>query len=165
MRVLLDKDDLTTRLRTLLALLQSPTAQLPSSAAYNAAVSDFWYHALWSAKHLRRGELWWAKAGCDMRLKHLLLTLLEWHARCAPGAQTDTWFRGRFLETWADPRALDELRQAFAHYDQADIGRALLATMHLFRWLAMETAQRLGYPYPAQGDVYVTRLVVQLCSD
>lgn len=162
MRVLLDKDELTSRLRALLAPIASPTPPAPSTTAYAATVSDFWYHALWTAKHLRRGELWWAKAGCDMRLKHLLLTMLEWHARFATVTKQDVWFRGRFLEMWADPRAVDELRQVFAHYDEADLWRALLATMHLFHWLATETAQGLSYSYPTQGEAYVTQLVEQL---
>lgn len=162
MRVLLDKDQLTKPLQALLAPMQSPATPAPSPAAYAAVVSDFWYHALWTAKHLRRGELWWAKAGCDLRLKQLLLTMLEWQARFAADAKRDTWFRGRFLETWADPRALDELSQAFAHYDEADLWRALLATMQLFRWLALETAHCLGYTYPTQSDGYVTQLVEQL---
>jgi aminoglycoside 6-adenylyltransferase len=162
MCVLLDKDDLAARLQKLLTSIAAPTPAVPSAAVYQGVVSDFWYHALWSAKHLRRGELWWAKSGCDMRLKHLLLTMLEWHARFTPNEKHDTWFRGRFLETWVNPQAREELAGVFAHYDEADIWRALLATMVLFRWLAQATAQSLGYLYPAEGDSYVSRQVIAL---
>ena len=67
--------------------------------------------------------------------------------------------RGRFLEEWADERAVEQLRYAFAHYDEADVWRALVVTMDLFRWVALETAGRLGCPYPALGDERATELV------
>lgn len=114
---------------------------------------------------LRRGELWWAKSCCDSYLKNLLLQMLELHARASNGPDFDTWMRGRFLEAWADPRAVAALPQIFAHYEEVDIGRALLATMELFRWLALETADILGYAYPIYGDERCSELVQQLlCS-
>lgn len=67
--------------------------------------------------------------------------------------------RGRFLDQWADPRAVAALREAFAHYELEDVGRALLATMGLFRWLAQETGERLGYGYPSEADERITALV------
>ena len=64
--------------------------------------------------------------------------MIEWHARAGGH---DTWFHGRFLEKWADPRAVKEMRDAFAHYDEADIWRALLASMDLFRWLDADQSE------------------------
>lgn len=161
-RVLLDKEGQLKRLAELLAGWQAPPRRPPQEAEFLQVVHDFWYHAVWSARHLRRGELWWAKSGCDGRLKSLLFVMLEWQARAARGAEHDTWFRGRFLEEWADPRAVGELRAVFAHYDAEDVWRALLATLDLFRWLAVETAQRWGFAYPAAGDAFTTRLTREL---
>jgi aminoglycoside 6-adenylyltransferase len=163
-RVLVDKDDL---LASILQLPMPDTApfQQPTNAEFTSAISDFWYHSLWSAKHLRRGELWWAKAGCDGKLKSLLQQMLEWQAHAVQGAAHDTWMRGRFLEEWADPRAVEPLATVFAHYDRQDIARALWATMELFRWLAVETAQRWQYAYPSSGDQAVTELVGQLLAE
>jgi aminoglycoside 6-adenylyltransferase len=140
-RVLVDKGGLVGKILQLPIPNAAPFQQ-PSQAEFVSAVSDFFYHSLWSAKHLRRGELWWAKAGCDRRLKSLLQQMLEWHAHAVRGATHDTWMRGRFLEEWADPRAVARLSTAFANYDRQDIARALWATMELFRWLAVETAER-----------------------
>ncbi len=163
MRVLVDKDGLETLLRAAASASQ-PAPQPPAQGEFHAVVSDFWYHAVWTAKHLRRGELWWAKSGCDDRLKYLLRRMLEWHARATKGLAYDTWLRGRFLEEWADPRALAELPQAFGHYDATDVQRALWATMHLFRWLAVETAERFSYSYPTLGDERATELVRQILA-
>jgi aminoglycoside 6-adenylyltransferase len=156
-RVALDKDGLAGRLVVMPG--EPPAPQPPTRDEFLNLVNDFWYHAVWSAKKLRRGELWTAKSCCDSYMKRLLLALLEWHARAANGWGGDTWHNGRFLEEWADPRAVAGLRTAFAHYDEADVGRALLATMELFRWLATETAERLGHPYPASADEHATALV------
>jgi aminoglycoside 6-adenylyltransferase len=161
-RMLLDKEGQVARLSKLAAEYPSSPSMLPGEAEFLQCASDFWYHVLWTARHLRRGELWWAKAGCDIHLKSLLFTMLEWHARATQGLGHDTWFRGRFLEEWANPQAVHELKQVFAHYDAEDIWRALLATMRLFRWLAEETAVRCGLDYPAEEDRFVTTITMEL---
>ena len=160
-RLLLDKDDLFASIMDL-AGAPLPPVSPPSPDEFMNLVNDFWYHAVWSAKHLRRGELWWAKSGCDDHMKYLLRRMLEWHARLRHGPEHDTWLRGRFLEEWADPRAVKELHQTFAHYDAQDIWRALFATMDLFRWLSYEAAGSLGYGYPRLGEQHATGLVQEL---
>jgi hypothetical protein len=61
-RFVLDKDGLASRLP---ALPEAPRAVAPSEDQYASTVDDFWYHTVWVAKKLRRGELWTAKMGCD----------------------------------------------------------------------------------------------------
>jgi aminoglycoside 6-adenylyltransferase len=138
-----------------------PPAKPPTRAEFEASVTEFWFAAVWAAKHLRRGELWYAKnAGVDGHMKTLLLRILEWHAR-ANGERVDTWENGRFLEEWADPDALRQLPNVFGHYAADDVWLALIATMDLFRQLACETAERLGYPYAEGADRQVTTWVTQ----
>ncbi len=160
-RVLLDRNGLITRDFTRLPPLTAPITSL-TAAAFRETAHDFWYHAVWTAKKLRRGELWTAKTCCDGVMKGLLLKALEAHARAASGGQRDTWHDGRFLEEWADPRAVAALAATFADYDQASVWRALTATMALFRWLTQETAGLLGFPYPATADRRATELVEAL---
>ncbi|MEM2906282.1 MAG: aminoglycoside 6-adenylyltransferase [Candidatus Bathyarchaeia archaeon] len=158
MRVLLDKDGVAAKLSASAPRQASPRP--PTRDEFLEVVNDFWYHALWTAKHLRRGELWWAKGGLDYYMKwNCLLRVIEWHTRATRGWNYNTWHGGRFLEEWADPRVLQGLRGAFAHYDEEDVKRALFATMDLFRWIAAETAEKLGYPYPTEADEHVTELV------
>jgi aminoglycoside 6-adenylyltransferase len=115
----------------------------PAADALTELASDFWYHALWAARKLRRGEVFTAKSCLDGYLKWRLVTLLEWHARSVdPSA--DTWHEGRFLERWADPGALAALEDAYARYDLRDVARALWATIDLWQGLEEETAKRLG---------------------
>jgi len=159
MRVLIDKDGVAERLRALVSSVGAMPPDRPTQHEFLEAVNDFLYHAVFTAKHLRRGELWWAGTCCNCHMQRLLLRMIEWYARVKHGWDYDTWFRGRFLEEWADPCALEGLREAFARYDKQDVGRALLATMDLFRRTAIETASKLGYQYPADADEHVSEWV------
>ena len=120
-----------------------PPDGLPDAQALRQLSSDFWYHALWAAKKLRRGEVFIATAGVNGYLKWRLVTLLEWHARSVD-PEADVWHEGRFLERWADAGALAALESAYAHYDLRDVARALWATIDLWQGLEEETARRLG---------------------
>jgi len=79
-RVLLDKDGFLAPLQRV-TMPEAVSFQPPTETDFLNVVNDFWYHTVWTAKHLRRGELWWAKSGCDVHLKMLLRQMLEWHAR------------------------------------------------------------------------------------
>jgi aminoglycoside 6-adenylyltransferase len=162
-RVLVDKEGLAAKLPQVLA--EAPPYRPPTQREFLNAANDFWYHAVLTAKKLRRGELWWAKDCLDGYMKRLLLRMVEWQARATKGPDYDTWQLGRFLEEWAAPRALAGLRDAFAHYDENDTWRALLASMDLFRWLAIETAERLGHAYPTAADERVTEWVKTCLSE
>ncbi len=140
-RVLVDKIDLDVRLQR--AAEEADTPGLPAQSELTELASDFWYHALWTAKKLRRGEVYTAIGCLDGYLKARLVTLLEWHAR-ALDPSVDTWHGGRFLERWADPGALSAMESAYAHYDVRDVARALWATIDLWQGLEEETAARLG---------------------
>lgn len=156
-RVLVDKCDASDRLPELAKLPSGPT--LPSEADYAELVNDVLYHYLWAARKLRRGEFAVAIGCVDGYLKSRLFTMVEWHAKATNGPQYDTWPRGRFLEKWADPRVVQGLRQAYAHYDPDDMRRALRATVNLFRWIAEETAEVLGFTYPMRADRKVEEMV------
>ncbi len=164
-RVLLDKDGMVNQLQTLIASIEKPFSFRPAQNEFLNVVNDFIYHAVFTAKHLRRGELWWTTTCLDCHMQRLLLQMIEWHALATHDWRHDTWFRGRFLEEWADPKAVEGLREAFAHCDRKDIKRALLAAMDLFRWLAIETSKRLGYPYPISAEEHVTKWIRTCTSE
>ncbi|MGI8886849.1 MAG: aminoglycoside 6-adenylyltransferase [Gaiellaceae bacterium] len=121
-----------------------PRPSGPTQHDFDELASDFWYHALWTAKKLRRGEVFTALECLDGYMKTRLVTLLGWHARSLDPS-VDTWHAGRFVERWADPGALAALEKAFAHYDVRDVARALWETISLWQALEEETASRLGF--------------------
>jgi aminoglycoside 6-adenylyltransferase len=163
-RVLVDKIAIFVGLEDRIASAKARGAshpEAPEPAEFTNVVNDFWYHAVWTARKLRRGELWVARSCLDGHMKRLLLKVIEWRADLA-GARTDHWFDGRFLERWADPSTLTALRDSFAHYDPDDVARALQATMDLFRRLATDLAVRRELPYPTNADTAATHLVTEL---
>jgi len=164
MRVLLDKDGMFAQLKTILPSIKAPPPRPPTQHEFLEVVNDFLYHAVFTAKHLRRGELWWTVTCLNCYMQRLLLRLMEWHALATHGRNYDTWFRGRFLEEWTHPQALKKLPSVFAHYDEDDTKDALLATMDLFHWIAMDTAGKLGYAYPTEADEHVTKWIRKCLS-
>lgn len=153
----LDKDGLAALLTTVPASM--PAAPVPSEREFTELLNDLWYHVVWTTKKLRRGELWTALECLDGYLQWRLLALIRWHARATHGPDYETWHAGRFIESWADPRAAAGLREVFARYDAQDVARALLALLALTHTLGTETAARLGYAYPAEGEAASTAWV------
>ena len=162
-RVLLDKDGIVEHLLQVTAEVSS--SHPPAQDEVLDLINDFWYHTVWTAKKLRRGELWTAQGCSDSYLMWRLLRMIEWHARATNGWEYDTWHGGRFLEQWADGRVVKDLEGAFAHYDEKDLWRGLSAMMDLFRWVAVETAARCKYPYPTSADEHATELVQSMFSE
>ncbi len=154
-RVLFDKSDLPAKAGITPPTSYSQAIPNPSSAEYRNHLNHFWITAAKTVKLIQRGDLWRAKQACDGELKTCLLKMLEWHTRARYRLERDIWYEGRFLSSWADPRAVAELPGTFAAYDQADLRRALQATLHLYHWLAGETAANLGFDYPQPNDLQV----------
>ena len=113
-------------------------------------VNDFYFHNIWAYKKLSRGELWSAKMCTDSYLKNRLLKVIELYSHTKNGA--DVWHDGRFIDSWADESIRDSLRECFAHYDKADIEKALINTHRLFAMLARQTAEMLGFCYPERAE-------------
>lgn len=133
-------------------------ATLPSAAEFAGALNHAWLTALRAAKFIARGDLWRAKHACDSELKAQLLTMLEWHT-LAHDPTRRVWHDGRQVAQWADRRAVMALPGLFAAYGQSDLRRALFATLDLYHRLASETAQRLGFDFPAAAQQHVMRWV------
>jgi molybdopterin-guanine dinucleotide biosynthesis protein A len=116
---------------------------LPDAPALRDLEEDFWATALWSARRLRKGDVFLSVDGVNGSLKRAVVTLLGWHA-LSVSPDAPVLEAGRQLERWADAGALSSLEGAYAQYDLRDAARALWETVDLFQGLADETASRLG---------------------
>jgi len=134
---------------------------MPSNQEFQNLTHDFWYHAVWTAKKVLRGEIWTAKFCLDTYMKSMLLKMIECHAHAMKGPAYDTWHNGRFIEEWAEKWVIEALHSCFAHYDKAEIKPALLATLDLFRTLAVAVAERCCYDYPVSADTYAADWVTE----
>lgn len=116
-----------------------------------------------TARFYRRGDIWRAREHLECRLRRQLLVMLEWHAWAqAGGAPPDTWHDGRFLERWADPRALAALPTTWPAEAHASVWRALVGSLDLYAWLAREAAEHWGYVYPDAAEAHLRRWLAEI---
>lgn len=125
----------------------------PTQEQLDQLANDFWYHLLWAAKKLWRGEVLLAKQACDCRLTAQVVELARWRAH-----GTDTWHGARFFERWAGDDLVEAIGPTFASYDAKDVGRALRATGELFTNLEDAVASRFGLSVSVDREEVVRRL-------
>lgn len=131
----------------------TPPTSPPTQAALEQLSNDFWYHLLWGAKKLRRGELLLANQVCNCYLAGLLVELARWRAR-----DRDTWHGYRFFERWAGGEVAEALAPTFAQYEAAEIARALRAKGELFGQLEDDVVQRFRLVEPVDRSEVMRRL-------
>lgn len=131
----------------------APSAAAPSQPRLEQLSHDFWYHVLWAAKKLRRGELLIAKQVCDCYLTERLVQLVRWR-----GHGRETWHGYRFFERWAGSATIAALGPTFARYNDADIARALRATAELFGDVEEDVVRRFGLTAPVDRATVLAQL-------
>ncbi|HVL25023.1 MAG TPA: aminoglycoside 6-adenylyltransferase [Thermomicrobiales bacterium] len=147
-RVLEDKDGALGRVLAAVTGQPAPVPPPPDQARLDQIVSDFWYHVVWIAKKLRRGELAVAHECLDGHQRRLLLSLVRWHAE----KNGPIWHGTRYLEEWVDPATRDALAATWARHDAADVARATRAMMDLFSRLAAGVAAHHGLTVPPGAE-------------
>ncbi|QDR80994.1 aminoglycoside 6-adenylyltransferase [Sporomusa termitida] len=155
-KILVNKQNLT------IPPLINPPGQsyaVPSEDTFTNLVNDFWYHAVWTTKKFLRQELWSAKFCVDSYMKWKLLWMIEQYEHVKHGQSYNTWYSGRFIDSWVDADIKDRLCKTFAHYENADMISSLFETMDLFRNLAIQVAEGYGFEYPSHADEYATNWV------
>jgi aminoglycoside 6-adenylyltransferase len=158
-RVLTNKD------RILLpSAVQLEAPKLPTPEEFANAANDYWFHLIWTAKKLRRGEYLTALESANGHLRALLVRTIRWHAIAKGGGAADVWHNARFFESWADPRALREFAGTVAEYDPASIARALRAGRDLFAWLSRELTDSTRMAAPVRDAAGLAQYLERLLS-
>ena len=133
------------------AVRTHPNCLLPQSSANRSTISGFMpFGRRKSSGAVNSGRL---NPAATAIMKQLLLRMIEWRALALGGANAAAgavWYNGRFIERWAGDEVVERLGTAFAHYNEADIWRALSNTLDLFGAVSRETAHRLGYRLSAR---------------
>jgi Streptomycin adenylyltransferase len=156
-KVLLDKDGLAKRMVFPVA---AAAPRIPTQESYLNAVYSFFGLILWESKQLARHELWMALETVDQQVKQCLLKMMEWHSHATDSERGDTWYGGRRVDKWSDPRWLTALPQTWPPYGVEGGWDALLATLELFSQVAKETAQSLGHRYPVDEELRVRSWII-----
>jgi aminoglycoside 6-adenylyltransferase len=148
--VLLDKQGVAKRMT---ASVVGNRPRLPTQSEYNNTVFSLFGLILWESKQLVRNELWMALGSVDQQVKQCLLTMMEWHSLATNPQLCETWYGGRRVQQWADPRWVAHLHQTWPSYDVEGAWEALFATLELFSEVAKETAEFLGHRFPVDEEL------------
>jgi aminoglycoside 6-adenylyltransferase len=142
--VLFDKDGLTQKLDKIAGSIPQYFRPPPSAEIFQNNVGNFWVDPPRTVANLRRGKLVWAMR-TFIPMTRQLYQLAEWHARAKHCWDDGQHYPPKSIEIWAAPSILDTLPQIYPRYDCDDMWKALFELMNLYRRLAVETADLLGY--------------------
>jgi aminoglycoside 6-adenylyltransferase len=157
-RVLLDKDRLTGGMRPPTYRAYVPSR--PTEGTYRMWIEEFFSDAPYVAKCLWRDELLPAKWCLDFDMKQkYLLRMLEWRMERDHGWSAPSGNLGKGLKIRLPPEIWGALEGTYAGAGIAENWGALFRTMELFRRLAIEVGDELGYAYPHDLDERVTAYV------
>lgn len=149
--VLLDKDHLTNRLKppTYTAYIPTP----PTETEYQTAVEVFFLEATYVAKFLWRDDLMAAKHVLDhfMKQEHLR-PMLEWRLEIDHQWSVKPGLYGQRLKKWLRPDLWTELESTYTGAGLEANWEAMFRTIALFRKVATQVGDRLGYSYPHDLD-------------
>jgi aminoglycoside 6-adenylyltransferase len=149
--VLVDKDRLIEGLKAPTYTAYIPTP--PTNDAYQTAVNDFFSNAPYVAKCLWRDELLPAKWCLDYDMKHVYLRpMLEWRIELNHDWSLKTGALGKGLKKHLPPEIWSKLESTYAGAGIEENWEALFNTIALFRRVAAEVGDQLGYEYPYDLD-------------
>ncbi len=160
-RVLLDKDGRTDGWQppTYRAHIPAP----PTPAEYEALVEEFWWDTTYVAKGLWRGEVFHAKWALDADAKYgALRRMLEWRLELDHAWSLKPGAYGRGLERLLPADVWAGLAATFVGTEVDENWDALFRTTALFRRVATELGDALGYDYPHRVDETVTALLIEV---
>lgn len=154
-RVLLDKEQRTAGWKH--PSYQAHIPAKPTQAEYQALIEEFWWSATYVAKSLWRNELIFARWVLDQDLKlETMRRMLEWHIEINHDWSLKPGVYGRGLEQLLPASAWAEFATTYGALDGEATWAALDRTIALFRKIASEVGNALGYPYPQQVDEMVS---------
>ncbi|QFF99319.1 aminoglycoside adenylyltransferase [Psychrobacillus glaciei] len=156
-KVLLDKDSVTEVFHNTSSLIKNK--EVPEFSEFKNDVNDFWFHAVYTAQKLRRGELLVAKSNCDEYLKRLLIKFVKLQTIMKNSTNQQSWHDVRFFEEWADKEVVQEFQGIYGKYNEESVWDALFETMKLYRKVAKQIAVELEYEYPIIADQSADKLV------
>lgn len=160
-RVLLDKDRLTDGMKS--PTYNSYIPARPTNEQYQKIVNDFFSDVPYVAKCLLRDELLPAKWCLDYDMRYIHLhPMLEWRMELQHGWSMPIGFLSKGLKKRLSPEIWTQLESTYAGANIAENWESLFRTIALFREVAMEVGEGLGYEYPLALDQRVTAYVQEM---
>jgi aminoglycoside 6-adenylyltransferase len=154
-RVLLDKDQRTVGWKP--PSYQAHIPARPTEAEYQALVEEFWWGTTYVAKSLWRDDLVFAKWVLDQDLKlETMRRMLEWRIEIDHHWSVKPGIHGRGLKQLLPANIWSQFASTYVSLDVEETWAALDRVIALFRQIAPEVGNALGYTYPQQVDDQVS---------
>jgi len=145
--LLLDKDNLAAGLKP--PTYQAHIPRPPDESQYLEQVELFFHNATYVAKYLWRDDLVAAKHVFDDIKVGNLRRMLDWLIEIDHDWSLKPGAYGRYLKRYLRPSVWAQLEETYVRPDLEENWQALFKTVDLFRQVAREVGQHLGYSYPA----------------
>lgn len=153
--VLLDKDQRMVGWK--LPSYQAHIPTRPKEGEYQALVQEFWWGTTYVAKSLWRDDLVFAKWVLDHDLKlETMRRMLEWRIEVDQNWSVKPGVYGRGLKQLLPSDIWSAFASTYVSLDIQETWTALYLLISLFRRVASEVGNALGYPYPQQVDDQVS---------
>jgi aminoglycoside 6-adenylyltransferase len=154
-RVLLDKEQRTTGWKQ--PTYQAYIPARPTEAEYQALVEEFWWGTTYVAKSLWRDDLVFSKWVLDQDLKlETMRRILEWRIEIDHNWSVKPGIHGRGLKQLLPLNIWSEFASTYVSLDVEETWAALDRVIELFRQVAPDVGNALGYTYPQQVDDHVS---------
>jgi len=154
-RVLLDKDQRTAGWKQ--PSYQAHIPARPTEAEYQALVEEFWWSTTYVAKSLWRDDLVFAEWILDKDLKlETMLRMLEWSIEIDHNWSLKPGIYGRGLKQLLPPNIWSKFVSTYVALDFEETWVALDRVIALFRQVAPDVGNALGYAYPQRVDDQVS---------
>ncbi len=149
--ILLDKSGLTRGLKP--PSFSSYVPARPAETVYLECVEEFFSESCYVAKQVCRSDLFPLKYNLDYVMKHQKLRqMLEWQAEVEHDWSLKTGSYGKRLKEHVRPELWAELESTYVGAGAEENWEALFKTIALFRTVAMQVGNNLGYKYPRELD-------------
>lgn len=154
-RVLFDKEQRTAGWKPPSYQAHIPTR--PAQAEYQALIEEFWWSTTYVAKSLWRDDLVFAKWVLDQDLKlETMRRMLEWRIEIDHNWSVKPGVYGRGLKQLLPPDIWREFAGTYVLLDVEETWAALSRVIALFRQVAADVGNVLGYTYPQEVDDLVS---------
>src|SRR4030043_401621 len=156
-KILLDKDGLTRGMKepSYRAFVPKP----PTEGEYLQFVEEFFSNAPYAAKYIRRGDLFPLKGMLNFMRHEKLCRILEWEGEIDHDWSLKQGQYGKGLQKHLNKEIIKELQKTFEGGGDKAYWEELSHTIELFRKVAREVGNGLGYAYPEDVD---SRVVIYL---
>ncbi|MFW6029705.1 MAG: aminoglycoside 6-adenylyltransferase [Halanaerobiales bacterium] len=133
----------------------------PTEEKYDTLVHEFWWDAYYVPKYLWRDELPYAKYMLDYTLRYSFLhKIIDWHIGYENNWSVETGALGKNYKKLLSKELWNEFEQSYVGGGIRENWKAFFKVTDLFRKVAKDVGQKLGYNYPVQVD----QEVMEFCN-